>query len=243
MKKFIVAMLIIVAGVPVFAQDDLSTICMNKGGVWNADSSQCQYYFGIDINIDYPLELVDYPNAQKTIDNFITATRDDFMKLASPANAPSFNGAPNTMKISYEVVDYSDAIKTYVFTIYEYTGGAHGNTTLATFTFNLTDDTVIPLSDLFADGLDSGLAAIAPMAAEQVNSSVADYTDSNWVETGTAPTADNYANFALSNDTLYFYFPPYQVAAYVVGTFTVKIPLSDVSDILNPEIFSSSASS
>jgi hypothetical protein len=48
-------------------------------------------------------------------------------------------------------------------------------------------------------------------------------------EEGFAPTEENFQNWYLDGDTLVIQIPPYQVAAYVAGSFEVRIPLAEIS--------------
>lgn len=236
MKKVMLLIIFLLLTIPLSAQDELADLCFEKGAIWDAETSACQYYFGIEMNIHYPLEFIDYPNAQATLDSFFENSRDIFIALADPTY-PSFVRVPYSLDMSYGLVKHSETIQSIVFTSYEYTGGAHGNSYFATFTFDLADDTLIPLEELFID-LESGLATIAPIVEAQVTAYYGDFADANWIEEGTAPIEGNYANFALSEDTLYFYFPPYQVAPYAAGTYTATLPLSDLTEVLNPEVVS-----
>ena len=46
-----------------------------------------------------------------------------------------------------------------------------------------------------------------------------------WVETGTDPNnPDNFSTFLINKDSITFYFPQYQVAAYALGSFEVVMP-------------------
>jgi hypothetical protein len=122
----------------------------------------------------------------------------------------------------------------YVYTIYEDTLGAHPNVYYLTLTFNKSGE-VIMLSDLFTK--DSNyLERIAASARAQIVTELARRLSADpagsFFEEGVAPTASNFQNFSLEGETLVVLFPPYQVAAYALGAFQARIPLSELSEVL-----------
>lgn len=127
----------------------------------------------------------------------------------------------------------------YLYTIYEDTGGAHPNGYFATFVFDQHGNQ-LDLRDLFTVASSTYLARIAPLAEAQVKAQITERLGANsqgmLFEDGFAPTDDNYSNFVVDGGDLHFFFPPYQVAAYAAGNFDVSIPLSSLSDILAPGV-------
>jgi hypothetical protein len=91
------------------------------------------------------------------------------------------------------------------------------------------------LSNLFTNG-DDGLKTIAPYVAAQLHSTLPS-TDQDFVDDGTAPTEDDYANFTVQPDGVTFIFDPYQVAPYSDGQQKVTVPLSVFQSIANTQIF------
>ena len=138
---------------------------------------------------------------------------------------------PLALSIDYETFNFSEDVLSLKFTIYDYTGGAHGNTTFRTLTFDLAAGRELALGDLFQPGVDP-LATVAPIVLADLQTQLGDMTDASWLEMGTAPVPENYASWVLAEDALIFFFPPYQVAAYAAGPQTVTIPLSDLTFVL-----------
>lgn len=236
MKRLLLAttlcMFVLVAGA-VSAQTD-DDACMQKGGILT--DGNCVLSASAEIKVDYPLELAQNEIVASTIDPFIQQSKDDFLQILSGPFIPA--PGPYALDISYEVVRHSDTVVSLVFTTYDFTGGAHGNTAFRTFTFDLAAGTVITLDDLFTDTAQA-LEVISPLAeadiAQQFTDAGAPDFDTDWLHQGTSPDPANYPNFALDATDLVFYFPPYQVAAYAFGTQTVRIPLADLSSVLAPE--------
>lgn len=126
----------------------------------------------------------------------------------------------------------------FLYLLYQDTGGAHPNGYFKTFVFDQRGEPVA-LGDLFAAGSDylgrlaeAATASVRQQLSERLGSDAAAsmFTD------GLTPTLQNFQNFTLDDEALHIYFPPYQVAAYAAGTFDVAIPLSSLVDILRPGV-------
>ena len=62
-------------------------------------------------------------------------------------------------------------------------------------------------------------------------------SDMDWVESGTAPTPENFDNFLFRDDaTVLIMFDKYQVAAGVQGVVEVVLPVGAIADLLKPEM-------
>jgi hypothetical protein len=119
----------------------------------------------------------------------------------------------------------------YEFDVYEDTGGAHPNGYFKTFVFDQSGNE-LKLADLFVPGSDY-LQKIAAAATAQVTKQLQAGLEQQDVsgaifKEGLAPTDDNFQNFVIDNNDLVVLIPPYQVAAYVAGSFEIRIPLSQL---------------
>lgn len=118
---------------------------------------------------------------------------------------------------------------------WSYAGGAHGNTRSQSFVFERKTGRRLELADLFKPGakyLDELSRRSIPLLMKGLGS----YGDPEWIAKGAAPTAENYALFALVGDRLFLFFPAYQVGPYVSGPQTVRLPLASLRAILRPEL-------
>jgi hypothetical protein len=101
--------------------------------------------------------------------------------------------------------------------------------------FDLAQEQQVMLDDLFTSTEDA-LAVISPIVQADLTAQMdEDLADPQWIEDGTGTNPDNYQNFVLTEDSLIFFFPPFQVAPYAAGAFEVTIPLADISSVLAPE--------
>jgi len=229
----ILALALLGAALPAAAQDE--DACFNKGGTWNAEEQHCAISLTVEIDIDYPLELTtDHPVIEQAVDTFLKSEHEAFLTPLFDPDFVYYSPGPMTLMVQYETVGFSDDVLSLKFTIYTFSGGAHGMTYFETMTFDLVKDVQLALSDLFLPDTDY-LAVIAPMAQAAVTEQVDEMTDADWIAQGTAPTPENYQNWVLTPDALVFTFEQYQVAAYAAGPQTVTIPLADLADILAPE--------
>ena len=219
--------LLLVSVFPAAAQDD---VCFQQGGVWNDKTGKCEIAVVIDVSIEYPLEFADYAFVTQAVDGFLAEARTAFLVPLSEYGFFSPAGML-TLDVDYEVFNFSPDIASLKFSIYEYTGGAHGGLGFMTFTFDFASERVLALDDLFLPGT-SPLDVIAPLVQADLKAQLGEITDPEWIANGTAPTPENYQNWVLTPESLVVIFPAYQVAAYAAGPQQVTIPLSTLSDVL-----------
>lgn len=143
------------------------------------------------------------------------------------------------LEMEYEEQLSSSGLVSYLYSIYEDTLGAHPNGYFLTFVFD-TQGNELAIADLFVSGADyldrlSLLSSIAVTAQMKERTGLDDVTGSLFPE-GLAAQDQNFENFTVEGESLVIHIPPYQVAAYAVGSFEIAIPLADFADILKPEI-------
>ncbi|RMF78781.1 MAG: DUF3298/DUF4163 domain-containing protein [Chloroflexi bacterium] len=214
----------------VLAQDDM---CFERGGFWDAEAGQCRIQSALSVNIQYPLSLADYPFADEIISAYIQQEQAQFLEFfADSAVSFMIEPLPWELDMTYETYRFSDHIVSLKFEIYQYTGGAHGITYFKTFTFDLTQQRLITLDDIFMPQ-SNPFAIISPLAQKQVQANLGEYAVEDWIAEGTSGNPANYENFVLTTEALVFFFPPYQVAPYVAGPQTISIPLWQLNDVTN----------
>lgn len=203
------------------------------GGFTDETNTACIYRAGIQIDISYPQWVNDHAFARSAVQEFITQTRDQFWEAGTADLSLMFN--PWFLQISYEEFDFSESVHSILFTISDYTGGAHPNSYFRTFVFDLAVERELTLDDLFTSTEDA-LAIISPMVRAAVLERMGDdYDDMGWIEQGSGVNPANYQNFVLMQNSILFVFPPYQLAPYVAGPFEVTVLLDDLDGVLAPE--------
>lgn len=230
----VLAMVALLAVVlPAAAQEDL---CFDKGGVWDPATQRCTIALSVQIDIDYPVELASDPVIAEAVDLFLENERAAFLAPLFDPMVSAFGVGPLTLQIDYEVFRFSDTVLSLQFTVYTYSGGAHGMTYFQTFTFEREKGIELQLSDLFVPEVDP-YEVLEPLAQDALFAQLGDMADSDWIKGGTAPIPENYKNWVLTPDALVLTFEPYQVAAYAAGPQTVTVPLAKIQSVLAPEFY------
>ena len=142
-------------------------------------------------------------------------------------------GRKETLQITYLIASSINTVS-YIFTTYEDTLGAHGNTFFHTFTFSTNTGTELALADIFTPGV-SYLDTLSSIARAKLPGVIGTSADMTFITNGTTPKEKNFENFFLDNHDLVIVFDPYAVAPYSSGPQTLRIPVSDLANILKPE--------
>lgn len=201
----------------------------------------------VDIDVTYPtstsLSGEAGIRAKESIKKFIVDRTDAFLNMVYTEMLTEQEKArllesnrKYAMGIDYNAYTSTKYIS-YVFNIYEDTGGAHPNSYYATLNFNKNGEKV-ELADLFKNDAryldrlsDLSYNFIIKEATKRFESTLDD-DQIDWIRMGTAPTPETLQFYYVNGENLVLIFPPYQVSAYAAGTFEAKIPLSKISDIL-----------
>ncbi len=214
---------------PAAAQED---DCYSKDGNWMADTQKCVVTMGVQVNINYPLEMVKYAEVTKVIDTFVADQQKGFISSYTPDYTLPAHVNNWEMDVYYELYKYSEDIQTVLFQTSFYTGGAHPNSGYTSMTFDVKTGKQLTLNDVFANG-NVPLDMIAQYAHEDLKKQLGDMADPIMLDPGTAATTpDNYKNWALTPTSIIFFFDPYQVAAYAAGPQKVEIPFSTLGSAL-----------
>lgn len=144
------------------------------------------------------------------------------------------DGRKYALGIDYSMTTSPKTVS-YVYTIYQDTLGAHPNAYYRTFTFDSKTGALVTLDTLFTGNYLERLSQIARAELPRIISELTGAeADLEYIESGTLPIYDSFQNFAIEGSTFVLIFPPYQVGPYALGTQVVEIPLSQLSDVLNP---------
>jgi hypothetical protein len=194
-----------------------------------------------EISAVYPVETRDADSAMAQFVNESVRTSE---KNWSQPDAV-FPGMKNTLDISYDVMK-SQELNTvsYIFRVYEFTGGAHGNTALRVFTFDNQGGEIVPtgiLRDGFQTSPDFIKSVVRPRLVAALE--IQDDLDSQlMMDQGLCLSADStdcigsiINNIIPTDSGLDIVFDTYQVAPYVVGQPTITIPWAELATYLTPE--------
>lgn len=154
-----------------------------------------------------------------------------------------WNALQTTYTQSFQVVFANDlfvSVLTMIDTYYR--GTAHGNSHFKTWNFRLDGVTrSAPLQSIFADE-QAGLTRLSELAIQGIEREywrrVAERPDAEamkWISEGAGPKWQNFWNFNLDDVGVTIHFPPYSVAAYAFGYFSVSLPYFDLLEVLKPD--------
>lgn len=126
---------------------------------------------------------------------------------------------------SYQIPLKGNNLLSIVFALYTDTGGAHGNTTFSSLTFDTTTGEVYDFEDLFLPNSNymNILSEIAVREAEEAEVPfIADYKG----------VVDNQQFYLTPNGIVLFY-QVYEYTPYSYGLFRITIPYNEIKGILN----------
>jgi peptidoglycan-N-acetylglucosamine deacetylase len=179
-----------------------------------------------NINIKYP--FMNEPSLDRPIDKLI---KSQVAKFTKDSTAPKMN--PDwkyELWIDYSVDKFSKDLFSFKFTIYQFTGGAHGSTQVMTRVMDRSGKEY-RLNDVFL-GNSKYLERLSTISATKILEQLGRTADKKWVKSGTLPKTSNFSSFILIPGNMVVYFGQYQVAPYADGIIEVKVPLKDLNDIL-----------
>ncbi len=209
------------------------------------------------IDIKFPQLKTSESALQKAVKADSDALQAQFKQaLPDPGTAPEFANRQLSLDVTYSVASRVARFTSVRGTGSMDTGGAHPMPLSSTFVLDTKTGKVIGIEDLFADpakGLET-LSAIArkdllqqlmaqkPGEDEGSPQALKEWTANmkDMVADGTKPEAVNFSQFIVlagADDKasgLALIFPPYQVAPYVYGRFTVDVPAKALADVLKP---------
>lgn len=173
----------------------------------------------------------------QAVRNFTLKGINEFKKTATEmATDPELTKArpdapPSTMEIDY-LVNFADSkFISLLFSFYEFTGGAHGNTATTGFNYDLQRGRLVGLGELFKPGANY-LKVISDYCISELKK--LKVSDDEWIRNGAGPKLENYDGWNVTPQGLRITFDAYQVAAYAVGPQEVIVPYSLLKDVIRP---------
>jgi hypothetical protein len=154
--------------------------------------------------------------------------REDAAARKAAGEAPP--SQQNSMDVSYEVVAADREFVSILFYFYEYTGGAHPNTTSKSFNYDLARNSQINLADLFRPG-SNYLKVISDYCVRELKK-LSTVTDP---ASGAGPKLENFHSWNITPAGLKITFDRYQVGAYAVGEHEVVVPYSVLKPVIKPD--------
>ncbi len=200
--------------------------CTDLGGV--VDGSQtCRIQDagpGYSLRIGYP---VGYPDAQPVFD-YVTETRDGFLNVAKMPDSRDMPYELETTPTEYSSTVPPRGTQSVVFETYQSVGGAHPTTFYKSFNWDEGLRKPITIDTLFRSG-----TAPFPVILPLVQSEIARQSGQSVLiapEIGLDST--KYENFAITNDSLIFFFSQGDLLPGAYGAMQVTIPRAPVDAMI-----------
>lgn len=181
-----------------------------------------------------------------TIERYVDQQKRAFLdSLDAPGARGRARELPWDLNLDIAVASRTDRFINVQVDGSAFTGGAHPAPIVDSFTYDMDQQRVVGIRELFADP-HAAETAFAAEARRQLLTALDDQdeplaSDSEQIDEGTAPGKDHYRVFTLLTGPdnkvhgLTFIFPPYQVASYAAGPQAIDVPSESFSAFLKPE--------
>lgn len=136
------------------------------------------------------------------------------------------------LSIRFEAPVSNERLVSVLLHISQYSGGAHGISSMYTFNYDMKSKRILTLADVFKNH-PSYLKKLSEESRRQLtvtlseNAGDGQVPDADFLTSGTEPTENNFSLFTFTPqaDALTIYFGLYQVAAYAYGEPYIVVPL------------------
>jgi uncharacterized protein DUF3298 len=200
--------------------------CTDLDGVVDANQI-CQIQAtdpGYSVNISYP---VDYPDATPVFD-YVKETRDGFLNVAKTPDSRLTPYELDTTATQFGSTVPPRATKSLVFETYQGVGGAHPTTFYKAFNWDQVQGKPITIDTLFRAGT-SPFPVILPLVQAEVNKQLGQPVT---ISPGDGLDPTKYQNFAVTDDSLIFFFSQGDVLPEAAGALQVAIPRGPVAAMI-----------
>lgn len=203
-----------------------------------------KYPYFKNINNDFNLKIEDLVKSQ--MDNHENASRDNWQaRFDTQTKGDNIEKVPtDEEKFSFfsdfEIIQSNSSYISFVLKYGGFSGGAHGYENYVSFNYDIKNQKLIELKDLFHNNpqylnylseksreyLKGEFATVSE--EDKQNSSpeaIQEYVDNiiSMIEAGTEPTEENFSVFTFTDDKVKIYFAQYQVGPYTIGMPEVEL--------------------
>ncbi|WP_342505395.1 polysaccharide deacetylase family protein [Sporosarcina sp. FSL K6-2383] len=183
--------------------------------------------------IQYPQSL--HSTFNDAISTYITYTKKSYL-TAMEKNRELASKYKGELNISFETLSHHSGNYSFVIVNSNSIVGANGATEIRSFHLNPVTEKIISIEDVFKWD-QKRLETISTLVRDHLynDSTLKDHLYPEELHLNTEPVWENYSNFALTDDSIIFYFDEYELAAGAIGPPIVAIPLGAINDLLADE--------
>ncbi len=172
----------------------------------------------------------DFPEIFEVTKNAITTFEKQYGNLSSEDIEALGLGGDRVYDLQIDTtIATSSKTVSYIMTLYEFTGGAHGITAVRTFTYD-KDNKLIDEKKLFGDN--NWRPVVSDIAYAYLKEILKENTTDEALKEGTKPEGENLSTWYLKGDDVVFVFGQYQIGAYALGIQEVSIPKEKLEEVL-----------
>jgi hypothetical protein len=200
--------------------------CVDLGGTVGQDQI-CRVHA---TNSTYTLDMSfpnDYPD-QAPLTAYLTQARDGFVNVAEMPGSYNLPYQLDAKGTGYRSGSPTGETRSVVFTMWQNVGGVHPQTYYQAFNWDLAKQAPITFDTLFKPGTEP-LDVISPEVNRYLQKEQG-MIDSIPPTEGLDPT--KYQNFALTDDSIIFFFSQGEMFAESAGPVEVKVPRASVAPLL-----------
>jgi hypothetical protein len=202
------------------------TACVDLGGAVGPDGI-CTVHTE---NATYTLDMTfpnDYPD-QQPLTAYLTQARDGFVNVSEMPGSYNLPYELDAKGTEYRSGSPTGGTQSVVFTMWQNVGGAHPQTWYKSFNWDLAKKAPITFDTLFKPGT-KPLDVIYP-AVERYLQNQQGLIDGIPTSVGLDPA--RYQNFALTDDSLIFFFGQGELFAESAGPVEAPVPRATVAPLL-----------
>lgn len=191
------------------------------------------------VSIEYP-QFTGLDKFNKTIRDAVLGRLANFRKEASENSAarlatadPKANIPDNAYSFitTWQIGQINNHYISFIIRFDSFVGGANDIQEVQTFNYDLIGQKIINLGDLFQND-SKYLATLSTQIRAQLTNTLKSEAngdiETDMLNSGTEPLAENFQNFTFNDYSITFYFPKYAVAPGSFGEQQVVIPKSAV---------------
>ncbi len=202
-----------------------TSACLDLGGTVDADQICRVHVENPTYRLDYTFPA-DYPD-QQTLSAYLKQTRDGFVNVSEMPGSWNLPYVLDGRGTGYRTGPDGD-IRSVVFEMYENVGGAHPQTWFKSFNWDVAKNAPITFDTLFRPGTDP-LGVIFPIVQTDISRQLG-------ADAPIAP-ADGldpakYTEFAITDDSVIFYFGQGEIMPGAGGALQATIPRSAIENML-----------
>ena len=178
-----------------------------------------------EADIDYPVfekELLLNAQVSDIVQKNLEAFNSEFFSAEAPAYPQVFEFDIDSSSV------YEDANHiSFLLNVYQFTGGAHGSTTLIPITYSKQTKKLLSLEEALQPARKDWLSVLSAEARKQLNAQVQKQkfaSSEDWISKGTEPVKENFAIFKLEKNSVRIIFSQYQVGPYSSGMPEIVVP-------------------